>query len=176
MLMFSLVGCGSAPTANIAQAAVVDARPAAGATTQPAPVVTAPPAPTAQPASAVAIRFERSGGFAGQTSSYTILADGTVLVGARLARDAAQTLPAPGANAMADLLANIAATNITAVSSGDYSPENTCCDRFAYTLSLSLSSGTYTYATLDAAQNQPAALAEAIALVQAYIEAAQPRS
>lgn len=109
----------------------------------------------------------------GRTTIYSIRADGSVDVAAPLQRDAAQTLPAPSVTAMTDLLTKIATTNITAVSAGDYSPANACCDRYAYSLRLSLDSGDYVYTTVDGAQNQPAPLAEVIDLVQAYIEAVQ---
>lgn len=160
-----VAGCGAAPAATAVRSSVIDALPTAAAT--------ATTAPSASPADAIVIRFERSGGFAGRTTSYSIRADGTVLVGAPLTRDPAQTLPVANTTALADLLAKVAATNIVNVASGDYSPANSCCDRYAYSLSLTLAGGTYTYTTVEAAQNQPDALAETIELVQGYIQAAQ---
>lgn len=182
MIIISLVllaGCGVRPPETASSAL----SSAAGAVRQQPAATAVPATPSPAPAASdeVIVRLSRSGGFAGLTLSYAIHSDGSIVVETPkpLVREGAaeggQVLQAAGgASAAQALSTQIVAANIAAVTPGDYSPENACCDRYAYELDVVVNGQHYTYTTLEGAANQPQALSDVIALVQSYVETAQP--
>lgn len=127
-----------------------------------------PAASTAQssPSNQVIATLQRSGGIAGKTETFVVQGNGTVSVG--LASRQAEG----GAEAAADLANRLAATGIYDVAPGKYMPENTCCDRYTYDLTLVKDGQKYHYVTMDGTENAPPALLETISLIQQYVASA----
>lgn len=125
--------------------------------------------------------YLRSGGMTGKTTAYTILGDGRVVVGPpRHTRPGVaptndqQVIDVPGGAAAAEALrAKITASQIDQLAAGDYAPRNSCCDRYAYEITLLLNGQHLTYSTVDGATT-PAELSAVLDLVQQYLEAIQP--
>lgn len=155
----ALAGCGAAPVLPLAQAAApiapISIAPMAAATAAPAaPVITR-------------VRYERSGGMSGRTQAYIIHADGSVeREGGTLRRGT--ITPALDPNIAANLFLQLA-DKMHTLKTGDYAPAKACCDRASYSLSIMVDSQNYTYTTIDAAPNQPQALADLLAAVQSYL-------
>lgn len=113
------------------------------------------------------ITFRRSGGFAGKVETFDLYDDGRIAV-------SPGSQPLEGnALAMEQLLKQIAATGLYDVAPGEFLPKNTCCDRFIYELTIVREGKTYTYTTIDAAENAPPALVKTLALIQDYIAKAR---
>jgi len=114
------------------------------------------------------ITFRRSGGFAGKVETFDLYDDGRIAVS-----PGGQPLEG-NALAMEQLMKQIAATGLYDVATGKYLPANTCCDRFIYELTIVREGKTYSYTTIDAAENVPPALLKTLTLIQDYIAKARP--
>ncbi|MEW5986129.1 MAG: protealysin inhibitor emfourin [Chloroflexota bacterium] len=107
------------------------------------------------------ITYQRSGGFAGVMEEYTIQSDGTVATkdGRTFQVEAAQ---------VAQLVEDIEALGFFDLT-GDYLPDDTCCDRFEYILTVTKGDQSNTVMTVDAAEEAPAELFQIIDKVNAFI-------
>jgi hypothetical protein len=124
-----------------------------------------------QPAVATPIVIlQRSGGITGHTVTFTINGDGTIVT------DAETFQPRDGVASAAILQEQLLTTGIFDVSPGVYVPNNTCCDRYSYELTLSKDGQRYHYITIDGAEEAPEALFEAISLIQVYVRENQKKS
>ncbi len=128
----------AAPVANRATPAVEWPTPAQG---------------TPMPAGSPFIRFHRSGGIAGVDETWLFYADGRVEHTGR-GPGRAQSLNGSQLGA----LMKAARSPEVAALKESYVPENTCCDRFLYEITLVVDGQTKTVRTLDAAPDQPPAL------------------
>ena len=103
----------------------------------------------------------------GRTDSYIIHADGSVEQENGNLRRGTLT-PAKDGAAAAAVFRQVARA-IAALQPGDYAPKNACCDRAAYSITITVDGKEYTYTTIDAAANQPQALSDMLDLVRAYL-------
>jgi len=103
------------------------------------------------------IVYHRSGGFGGFDETWTIAADGAVAHSGRGAGNALQL-----SSAQTDaLIEAVRAADFMSLDKS-YVPENTCCDRFLYEITITLDGQTKTVRTLDAAPDQPERLTQLI--------------
>jgi hypothetical protein len=116
----------------------------------------------------VFVSLQSSGGITARSQTVVIRADGTIEIGGQPAR----TL-AGGAKGAADLRDRLVATGIYEVPPGDYLPENMCCDRMTYELTLVRSGKSYRYVTMDATEDAPRPLFSALAAIQEALRSAQ---
>ncbi len=124
--------------------------------TQPPPIVTPGPSPLTSPLAApqiTSITYHRSGGIAGTDDTWKISADGKVSHQGQTAGTPAQLTSAQ----MADLVAAIRAANFTSLADS-YMPDNVCCDRFQYEITVVLDGQSKTVRTIDASPNAPVEL------------------
>ncbi len=124
--------------------------------TQPLPIVTPGPSPLNSPLAAPqfsSITYHRSGGIAGADDTWKISADGQVSHQGQTAGASVQLTSAQ----MADLEAAIQAANFTSLADS-YLPDNVCCDRFLYEVTVVLDGQSKTVRTIDASPNAPAEL------------------
>lgn len=107
------------------------------------------------------ITYQRSGGFAGVMEEYTIQSDGAVTT-----KDG-QTFQVEPAQVeqLVQEIEDLGFFNLT----GDYLPDDTCCDRFEYTLTMTKDDQSNTVMTVDAAEEAPAELFQIIDKVNAFI-------
>jgi len=98
------------------------------------------------------ITYQMSGGFAGITQQWAIYADGRIT---RSDGREWQITPAE----VEQLLADIKAAGFFDLAD-NYMPLNTCCDRFAYALTVNSDGQTKTVTTIDAAPNVPEGLSK----------------
>ena len=139
----------------------VGALVAFGAPPSDEPTNSAPPAGTEAtiPDSVPLVVLQKEGGIAGATSELTLFRNGD----ATLAQE-----PAPGgipvrrwtvATADYDGIAALLRSPEIAALESEYLPENTCCDRITYTITVPAATDRRTIRTMDAAQH-PDALAD----------------
>lgn len=146
---------------------------ACGGAPQPDPAADTAAASTPIPDSVPLVVMHQEGGVAGATSELTVHRTGEVT----LAQD-----PAPGGipvrrwtaaasdyQAVAELIASPEFTSLA----GEYLPEDTCCDRITYTITVPGAAGDQTVRTMDAAR-QPESLARLIERLRA-LETAAPQ-
>ncbi len=126
------------------------------------------PLPTAEwsmPDSDTMIIFERSGGIAGVQETWRFFGDGRAVREER--RKGAREQMQLSADVVNDAVQRIVEGGFMDLAE-EYVPDNPCCDRFTYRLTV-VSGGTVkTVTTMDAAA-QPPALAEALAIVNGLI-------
>ena len=115
------------------------------------------------------VTFERSGGIAGDVVKYFIYPDGQV--------EKRTGLPEPSqpielvvmapeqVGPFVQELKNLGFTELA----GDYVPEDTCCDRFSYMVTLRVQDEIYTIHALDDAEGTPEGVWEIIDTVQNFI-------
>ncbi len=116
----------------------------------------------------VVITFQRSGGLAGANATWLIQIDGaTGLMG--LQGEALQPLtPAQRAQLLAALrVANIMALN------DSYVPQDTCCDRYEYTLTVATNGQSKTIHTIDASPTAPLELTQLIDTLNQLVNTAR---
>jgi hypothetical protein len=127
-------------------------------------VSTSTQAPAPSTSNSAVIIYERSGGFAGQTDTWRIFADGHVEAATHSNNTAAPALTTAEVNLAAQQIAQAGFFDLQ----GSYLPDNHCCDLYTYRLTVALDGKSKTVTTMDGAQ-QPAALATAITIVRALI-------
>ncbi len=113
-------------------------------------------------AAEVILTYERSGGYAGRTETWTIFSDGNVL-------NSKGKMQLGNAKAITNILnqaENAEFFNLEKV----YMPKNTCCDRFTHVLTIHTKGETHQVTTLDDAPNTPDSLWELLESVQEYIQ------
>jgi len=122
-----------------------------------------PPAPGRSPVSNEAvveepvITFHRSGGFAGLDQTFLIYADGRIVDGNGEER---QVSP----EQVAAVLHQIEATNFSELNDS-YLPQDTCCDRFSYEITVQTPTQTKSVVMMDDVENQPEELAMILAVI-----------
>ena len=123
----------------------------------PSPIATPAPSPLATPpaVSEISITYQRNGGLVGAHDTWMIDAQGTV------------SSPGSGATAhltsaqKAELIAAIRLANFTALQDS-YLPQDTCCDRYEYTVTITINGQSKTVHTIDASPTAPPALTQLI--------------
>ncbi len=128
-------------------------------TTLPAAVATLGPSPLASTleggaaAQQISVTYHRSGGLAGRDDTWTISADGTVSHQGQTTGTPQQLTPAQ----MAELAAAIRAANFMSLEDS-YVPQDTCCDRYQYEITVTIGGHPKTVRTIDASPTAPAEL------------------
>ena len=103
------------------------------------------------------IIYHRSGGIAGTDETWKITLDGTVTHQGQSAGSPEQLTTAQ----MAELTAAIRAANFISLEDS-YVPQNTCCDRYTYEITVTLGGQSKTVTTIDASPTAPAELTQLI--------------
>lgn len=101
------------------------------------------------------IEYHRSGGFEGRDETWLIYGDGRVVYRDNYAETEEEIQVS--ANAVADLAALMEAEGFFSFQDS-YLPEDTCCDRFIYEITLHSQGRTKTVITIDAAEGEPEGL------------------
>ena len=144
-------------------------------TTLPAPSATRGPSPLASPlegqaaSQEISVSYHRSGGFAGTDDTWTIAADGTV-------SHQGQTSGTPqqlAAAHMAELTAAIRAANFMLLDDS-YVPQDTCCDRYLYEITVTVGGHSKTVHTIDASPTAPAELTSLVDTLNRLVAAPSP--
>jgi hypothetical protein len=119
-------------------------------------------APTTAPAtpSGLLVEYHISGGIAGLSQTWLIYGDGRVEHNGSGTGQARQLSP----DQITALVAAIRATNFMALKES-YVPQNQCCDRFLYVMTVTLDGQTKTVRTLDAAPDEPPALTQLLGVI-----------
>ena len=123
----------------------------------PSPLATPAPSPLTSPPAVpeVYVTYQRSGGLVGAHDTWIIDLQGKV------------TPPGSGASAqltsaqMAELTAAIRIANFTALQDS-YLPKDTCCDRYEYTITITVNGLSKTVHTIDASPTAPPELTQLI--------------
>jgi len=123
------------------------------ATPTPAAPRPTPAQATPMPANTVFIRYHRSGGIAGVDDTWLFYGDGRVEYSGRGQGHALKL----SAGQLDALIAAVRSPEVAALKES-YVPDNTCCDRFLYEITLIVDGQTKTVSTLDDAPDQPPAL------------------
>lgn len=111
------------------------------------------------------IVYHRSGGFDGGDDTWVIALDGQVTYTGRGTKESRQL-----SSAQTDsLLAAVRAADFMSLDES-YVPDNTCCDRFLYEITITLDGQTKTVSTLDAAPDQPERLTQLIDALNAALQ------
>ena len=113
-------------------------------------------------AAEVVITYERSGGYAGRTETWTIYGDGNILNGRGKAQQGDSEI-------VANILDQIEKAEFFEMSK-EYMPKNSCCDRFTHVITVHQKGKSYQVTTLDDAPNAPESLMEILSSVQQYIQ------
>ena len=133
--------------------------------TPPALVATQGPAASQE----ISITYHRSGGFAGTDDTWTISADGTVT-------HQGQTPGTPqqlSAAQMAELTAAIRAANFMSLEDS-YVPQDSCCDRYLYEITVTIGEQSKTVRTIDASPTAPAELTQLVDTLNQLVAAPSP--
>lgn len=116
------------------------------------------------------ITFERSGGIAGDVVNYFIYPDGQVEKRTGLPeRSQPVELVAMAPEQVDPFVQELKELGFVEVA-GDYVPEETCCDRFFYTVTLRVQDDVYTIQALGDAEETPDAVWEIIDAVEQFIQ------
>ncbi len=131
--------------------------------TLPTPIATSGPSPLVSPLEppigppGISIVYHRSGGFAGTDDTWKISPDSTVAHQGQTAGTLEQLTTAQ----MAELTAAIRAANFMSLEDS-YIPQNTCCDRYMYEITVTLGGQSKTVSTIDASPTAPNELTQLI--------------
>ena len=134
--------------------------------TTPPPIATSGPSPEAS--QGISITYHRSGGIAGTDDTWIISADGTV-------SHQGSTMGAPAqltAAQMAELTTAIRAANFMSLEDS-YVPENTCCDRYLYEITVTVNGQSKTVQTIDASPTAPAELTQLVDTLNQLVTSAK---
>src|SRR5207237_3463305 len=133
---------------------------AAGALgTPPARVLTISPRGASTPSAVVLelnVTLTRTGGFAGRGETFVLKPDGSIVSGKQIMKVEG------GAATAAKLAGQLVATGIYSATPGSYLPDNPCCDRYTYDLTLSREGKSYSFVTIDYSPSAPPALLHAV--------------
>ncbi len=113
----------------------------------------------------IILQYQRVGGIGGFDETWTIETTGQVSHTGRGPGTDRQLTP----DQMAQLIGAIRAIPL-AEPQTSYIPDNTCCDRFAHTLTITLDGLTRTVMTLDAAPGEPPALTNLLAVLNGLLQ------
>ena len=134
-----------------------------GSSSVASPVTTPGPSPLASPLEpqpapqGISIIYHRSGGIAGTDDTWKITLDGTVAHQGQTAGTPEQLTTAQ----MVELTSAIRAANFMALEDS-YVPQDTCCDRYTYEITVTVGSQSKTVSTIDASPTAPAELTQMI--------------
>ena len=143
----------------------------------PAPSATRGPSPLASPLEELAaspeisVSYHRSGGFSGADDTWTIAADGAVSHQGRTPGTPEQLTAAQ----TAELMAAISAANFLSLEDS-YVPQDTCCDRYLYEITVTIGGHSKTVRTIDASPTAPAELTRLIDTLNRLVAAPSPAS
>ena len=119
-----------------------------------------------------AVFFQRSGGIAGELLTVRIYADGTI---ERALGEPSPDLPVETAVVdpalVETLLTELAEAGYFGLERS-YLPEDTCCDRYLYLISVQGDDSVQTVEALEATENSPTALWQSVALIETVINEA----
>ncbi|MDX1687464.1 MAG: hypothetical protein R3248_05735 [Candidatus Promineifilaceae bacterium] len=116
------------------------------------------------------VTFERSGGIAGDLVKYFIYPDGQVEMRSGLPESSQPVeLVGMAPEQVGPFVQNLKEMGFVELA-GDYVPEETCCDRFFYTVTLRVQDEIYTIKALDGAEETPDAVWEIIDTVEQFIQ------
>ncbi len=138
---------------------------------QPAPMATSGPSPLTTPPGAlqgISVTYRRSGGLAGTDDTWQIFADGKVMHQGQIAGTPPQLTEAQ----MTELTAAIRAANFMSLADS-YVPQNTCCDRYLYEITVTLDGQSKTVQTIDASPTAPAELTRLVDTLNRLVTTAQ---
>lgn len=108
----------------------------------------------------------RQGGIDGETVTTTVTLDQVVI--------SSQSAPmAVSAEQIQTLQSQLEATGIFDVPPGNYMPDEPCCDRYTYQLTLFRNDKSYSYTTMDDTPSAPQSLFEAMAAIDDFAAQAQ---
>jgi hypothetical protein len=144
-------------------------------TTLPSPIATRGPSPLASPlkgqgtAQEITVSYHRSGGFAGTDDTWTITADGAVSHQGPAAGTPQQLTTAH----MAELTAAIYAANFLTLEDS-YVPQDTCCDRYQYEITVMIGGHSKTVRTIDASPTAPAELTQLVETLNRLVATPSP--
>ena len=113
----------------------------------------------------IILRYQRVGGIGGFDETWTIEATGRVSHTGRGPGTDRQLTP----DQTTQLIDALRAANQADLKES-YIPENTCCDRFAHTFTITLDGLTRTVMTLDAAPDEPPALTNLLAVLNGLLK------
>jgi hypothetical protein len=133
--------------------------------TQPAAASDQPTAPVDSNTPVIVLR--RSGGFAGVMQEWQIFADGRVLAKDGQARQTEVQVPA---EAVTELLTWLEGSGFFTADVPTPNPDEACCDRFLYELTVYANGRSNTVVALDSPENLPEDLAEAFRRVAALLQ------
>lgn len=144
-------------------------------TTMPAPATTRGPSPSASPLASqaasqeISVTYHRSGGFAGTDDTWIISADGTVSHQGQTPGTPEQLTAAQ----MAELTAAIRAANFMSLEDS-YVPQDSCCDRYLYDITLTIDGHAKTVHTIDASPTAPAELTSLVDTLNRLVASPSP--
>lgn len=141
---------------------VVACVPAAGPDATKSPLAATSPLTSPLLADDVVVRYHRSGGLAASDDTWTIHGDGRVEHNGSGPGTAAQ-LKADQVKALTEA---IRAADFASLRES-YLPENTCCDRHIYEITIAVNGQPKTVRTIDAAPDQPPALSNLLEVLDA---------
>jgi hypothetical protein len=124
-----------------------------------APSATRSPSPLASPleeqaaSPEISISYHRSGGFSGADDTWTIATDGAVSHQGQMPGTPEQLTAAQ----MAELAAAVRAADFMSLEDS-YVPQDTCCDRYLYEITVTIGGHSKTVRTSDASPTAPAGL------------------
>jgi hypothetical protein len=156
LLLIGLAGCAQLIPTGTSQSPV--ALPTPGQS----PLIS----PLATPTAGLFIRFHRSGGFAGTDDTWLIYEDGHV---EHEGQDGSAADKVITANQLAALRSAIQTADYMALHES-YVPEDTCCDRFLYEITVMLNDQTKTVRTLDAVPDEPLALSNLVTALNEVVK------
>jgi hypothetical protein len=113
------------------------------------------------PGQKVVLIYQRSGGFAGTSEGWKVFANGRIV-----ADDGSETRVST--EKVADLLRTVEELAFFEMT-GNYMPEDICCDRFTYVLTIRSGDKENTVTTIDAAPNTPEAFWDILDVVDHFI-------
>jgi hypothetical protein len=143
--------------------------------TMPAPIATRGLSPLASPlegqaaSQEITIRYHRSGGFAGTDDTWTLSADGAVSHQGQTPGTPEQLTAAQ----MAELTAAISAANFMSLEDS-YVPQETCCDRYLYEITVTIGGHSKTVRTIDASPTAPAGLTRLVDTLNRLVATPSP--
>lgn len=121
--------------------------------------------PTRDLAPNTAVIFHQAGGIAGIEQEWIIYTDGRIQGPNNSEREVAP-------EQVEQLLDSIEATGFFELN-GTYLPEDTCCDRFFYTITVVNGSQVHTVKTLDGTPDMPEALQQTLNILQTFTRDAE---
>lgn len=133
--------------------------PPASPSSTPPPEVTSTPDDRPSTTGPVLV-YQRVGGFAGLTQTWDVYADGRVVLDDGESRKTVGIDPAQ----VDELLRTVETLGFFELQD-DFMPENTCCDRFFYTLTVQTGGMSNTIETVDDAPGVPEAVWEILSVV-----------